>query len=109
MAYHHLESGISFTVDVQQETKYPLDYLKVEQRWFAFSTRRLSHEAELCMEVYRDNDPHRYCSNWLGQQRLPFPFPNWVYSVTVPMYELKHGTIKVETVTTLRYLTLLQT
>ena len=52
-------SGTSnrFYVDVQQETKYPLDYLKVEQRWFAFSTRRLSHEAELCMEVYRDNDP----------------------------------------------------
>ena len=51
-------SGTSkrFYVDVQQETKYPLDYLKVEQRWFAFSTRRISHEAEFCMEVYREGD-----------------------------------------------------
>ena len=51
-------SGLSnrLYVDVQQETKYPLDYLKVEQRWFAFSTRRLSHEAEFCMEVYREGD-----------------------------------------------------
>ena len=50
-------NGNQFYVDVQQETKYPLDYLQSEQRWFAFSTRRLSHEAELCMEVYRNNDP----------------------------------------------------
>ena len=49
-------SNNQFYVDVQQETKFPLDYLKFEQRWFAFSTRRLSHEAESCMEVYREGD-----------------------------------------------------
>lgn len=50
-------SGQRFYADVSQETKYPLDFLKHDQRWFAFSTRRLSYEADYCMEVYRDNDP----------------------------------------------------
>ena len=49
--------GRRFYADVSQETKYPLDFLKHDQRWFAFSTRRLSYEADYCMEVYRNNDP----------------------------------------------------
>lgn len=49
--------GTRVYAEFSQETKYPLDFLKSEQRWFAFSTRRLSYEAELCMEVYRDDDP----------------------------------------------------
>jgi hypothetical protein len=49
--------GTRFYADVSQETKYPLDFLKNDQRWFAFSTRRLSYEADYCMEVYRNNDP----------------------------------------------------
>jgi hypothetical protein len=49
--------GKRFYADVSQETKYPLDFLKHDQRWFAFSTRRLSYEADYCMEVYRNNDP----------------------------------------------------
>jgi len=49
--------GKRMYADFSQETKYPLDFLKSEQRWFAFSTRRLSYEAEYCMEVYRDDDP----------------------------------------------------
>jgi len=43
--------------DFSQITKYPLDFLDPDQRWFAFSTRRLSYQAENCMEVYRNNDP----------------------------------------------------
>jgi len=50
-------SGKRLYADVSQETKYPLDFLKHDQRWFAFSTRRLSYEADYCMEVYRNNDP----------------------------------------------------
>jgi len=49
-------AGKRMMADFAQETKYPLDFLKNDQRVFAFSTRRLSHEQILCMEVYREGD-----------------------------------------------------
>jgi len=49
-------SGKLMYADFAQETKYPLDFLKKEQHWFAFSTRRLSYSAPYCMEVYREGD-----------------------------------------------------
>ena len=49
-------AGKRMMADFAQETKYPLDFLKNDQRVFAFSTRRLSHEQTLCMEVYREGD-----------------------------------------------------
>jgi len=51
------DSGNVVYADFSQITKYPLDFLDPDQRWFAFSTRRLSYQAENCMEVYRNNDP----------------------------------------------------
>lgn len=50
-------AGKLMYADFAQETKYPLDFLKKEQHWFAFSTRRLSYSAPYCMKVYRNNDP----------------------------------------------------
>jgi len=50
-------SGKGFYADFTQQARYPLDYLDKDARWFAFSTRRLSYEADLCMTVYRDDDP----------------------------------------------------
>ncbi len=49
-------AGKRMMADFAQETKYPLDFLKNDQRVFAFSTRRLSNEQTLCMEVYREGD-----------------------------------------------------
>ena len=51
------DTGNVVYADFSQITKYPLDFLDPDQRWFAFSTRRLSYQAENCMEVYRNNDP----------------------------------------------------
>lgn len=52
------DTGNVVYADFSQITKYPLDFLDPDQRWFAFSTRRLSYQAENCMEVYRNNDPN---------------------------------------------------
>lgn len=51
------DTGNVVYADFSQITKYPLDFLDPDQRWFAFSIRRLSYQAENCMEVYRNNDP----------------------------------------------------
>ena len=50
-------AGKGFFADFTQQARYPLDYLDKDARWFAFSTRRLSYEADLCMTVYRNDDP----------------------------------------------------